>query len=535
MMITIASVCVDVALADGDGTTDVIDSMNMLIAPSYESGASTYRGGGNYGVLFRTEDGFTEMDYTVVPGSLIHNDMISPSTTYPCGDPHCVNDGTDGVYNDRQSETCTYDTYMNAALGWVIGDEDALGNIFYDLDNIQTDDWGWGVFYATDANAVDQRCEYRDDWTPPGWDCPKGWFVLDDNTVPYPDNTFKSDGKRGAGFYNAGNPQTAPVGGGGGAGCHFGSDYGNWWINQWNSIDASTGLNLVRNKECECEYQLKGGSYPWEDWVNNLIYGDASGYESNLGNVQNKPILGNTGVGGPQYIADYAACWVNNPTDMIDLANALYYNRGLWLNGKWPTSAPDGSVEDVRRYPGWNEIPVDKETVSDKNNWTSIAVKLPANVCDDPTGATEANSVTLINDCLDDTAKLNLECQISDFVAYGYITPGSDHISTRGASSYVAILKEHQIQDDNKPGIFFREFYCENWISPNGVWEIVYIPKEDPRSNGLGACYIEYGPTWGTDTTINSAEDLLCTPDNGYRANAGGKPGFACKISPFLD
>merc|ERR1711907_880701 len=477
IVIVIASVCVGAVLA-GDGTTDVIDSMNMLIAPSFESGASTYRGGGNYGVLFRTEDGYTKKDFTVVPGSLIHNDMISPSTTYPCGDPHCVNDGTDGVYNDRQSETCTYDTYMNAALGWVIGDEDALGNIFYDLDNIQTDDWGWGVFYATDANAVDQRCEYRDDWTPPGWDCPKGW---------------------------------------------------------WNSIDASTGLNLVRNKECECEYQLKGGSYPWEDWVNNLIYGDASGYESNFGNLQNKPILGNTGVGGPQYIADYAACWVNNPTDMIDLANALYYNRGLWLNGKWPTSAPDGSVEDVRRYPGWNEIPVDKETVSDKNNWTSIAVKLPANVCDDPTGATEANSVTLINDCLDDTAKLNLECQISDFVAYGYITPGSDHISTRGASSYVAILKEHQIQDDNKPGIFFREFYCENWLSPNGVWEIVYIPKEDPGSGGYGACYIEYGPTWGTDTTINTAEDLLCTPDNGYRGNAGGKPGNACKISPFLN
>ena len=73
--------------------------------------------------------------------------------------------------------------------------------------------------------------------------------------------------------------------------------------------------------------------------------------------------------------------------------------------------------------------------------------------------------------------QLNLECQISDYVAFGYITPGSDNIGTRGASSYVSILKEHQIQDSSKPGQFFREFYCENWISPNGVWEIVYIPK----------------------------------------------------------
>lgn len=520
VMMVIASVMVGAALAQ-DGTTDVIDSMNMLIAPSFESGASTYRGGGNYGVLFRSEDTYTNSDFQVVPSTLIHNDIVAPSTTYTCGDPHCVNDGDDGIYDNRR--VCTYDTYMNAALGFVIGDENSLKNILYDLDSIQTDTWGWGVFYATDSNSADSRCEYRNDWTPAGWDCP-GYFVYDDGT------TVQDDGKKGAGYYKAGNPQT-DVGGGGGAGCHFGSDDGNQWINQWNSIDTNNGLNLVRNKECECEYKLKGGNYPWEDWVNTFIDGDTSGYPANLGVVQNKPILGGTGVGGPQYIADYAACWTNNPTDMIDLANALFYNRGSWLNGKWPTSSPDGSVEDVRRYPGWSEIPVDRTAISDKNNWTSIVVKLPANVCNDPTGSTEANSITLINDCLDDTAKLNLECQISDYVEYGYITPGEANIGVRGASSYVSILKEHQIQDDSKPGIFFREFYCENWISPNGVWEIVYIPKEDPSSGGYGACYIEFGPTWGTDQSITSAKDLLCAENNVYRGNAGGDPTQSCVIS----
>ena len=212
-----------------------------------------------------------------------------------------------------------------------------------------------------------------------------------------------------SGYYDAGNPQTK-VGGGGGAGCHFGTDswngQDNIWINQFNAIDPN-GNNLVSNKECECEYKLKGGNdHPWQDWVNNLINGDQSNYPSNLGVVQGKPILSGTGVGGPQYIADYAACWVNNPTDMIDLANALYYDRDSWLNGKWPTSATGGSVQDGRRYPGWNEIPVDRTTVYDKNNWTSIVVKLPANVCNDPTGSTEAGSTTLINDCLDATAKV---------------------------------------------------------------------------------------------------------------------------------
>merc|ERR1712178_86280 len=503
------------------GTTDVIDSMNMLIAPSSDSGASTYRGGKNYGVLFRSEDGFSDLDYHVVPSSLIHNDLVAPSSTYTCGDPHCIRTtGSDGVY---KQDICTYDTYMNAALGWAIGDEGSLRNILYDLDNIQTDKWGWGVFYATDANAADQRCEYRDDCNPPGWEVPK-FFVEDDGLG----TTIADDGKRGAGYYDAGNPQT-DIGGGGGAGCHFGNDSGNNWINQWNALD-SNGVNLVRNKECECEYDFKGGDYPWKDWVDVFINGDASSFPSNLGLVEGVTLLSGSGNGGPQYLADYAACWMNNPTDMIDLANALYYQRSKWLNGQYPDSAPDGSVQDVRRYPGWNEIPVDRKTVQDQDNWTSIVVKLPANVCNDPTGSTEANSITLINDCLDSTAKLNLECQISDYVEYGYINPGSDNIGKRGASSYVSILKEHQIQDSSKPGIFFREFYCENWISPNGVWQIVYIPKEDARSNGVGACYIEFGPTWGTDPSITSASDLLCGPDNNYRGNAGGAPTESCSI-----
>merc|ERR1712178_109433 len=247
------------------GTTDVIDSMNMLIAPSSDSGASTYRGGKNYGVLFRSEDGFSDLDYHVVPSSLIHNDLVAPSSTYTCGDPHCIRTtGFDGVY---KQDICTYDTYMNAALGWAIGDEGSLRNILYDLDNIQTDKWGWGVFYVTDANAADGWCEYRDDWNPPGWDCPK-FFVEDDGLG----TTIADDGKRGAGYYDAGSPQTN-IGGGGGAGCHFGNDSGNNWINQWNALD-SNGVNLVRNKECECEYDFKGGDYPWKDWVDVFINGD---------------------------------------------------------------------------------------------------------------------------------------------------------------------------------------------------------------------------------------------------------------------
>ena len=136
---------------------------------------------------------------------------------------------------------------MNAALGWVIGDETSLKNMLYDLDNIQTNKWGWGVFYATDANAVDQRCIFRNDWNPKGFDCP-GFFVSEDGTVT-PDQ-----GKCGPGCYEAGNPTTGN--GGGGAGCHFSEDDNRYSINQWNAKD-SNGQNIVQDLLCQCNYNFK--------------------------------------------------------------------------------------------------------------------------------------------------------------------------------------------------------------------------------------------------------------------------------------
>merc|ERR1711907_301504 len=199
--------------------------------------------------------------------------------------------------------------------------------------------------------------------------------------------------------------------------------------------------------------------------------------------------------GGPQYLADYAACWVNNPTDMIDLANALYFRRAEWLNGQYPDSAAQGTVQEERRYPGWTEVPVENTSVKNQDNWTTMGIRLPANVCNDSDGSKTSGSITLINDCLDSTAKVNLECQITDYVELGYIKPGSDNITKR-PGSYVTIIKDYQVQDSTRPGQFERKFYCENWVSPNQYWQIVYVAKDDPNGNGKGACYIEFGPAW---------------------------------------
>merc|ERR1711907_244925 len=141
MIVTLVVVAMYTQVAcAGDGTTDVIDSLNGLIAATPSS--ATYRGGSNYGVLHRAEDGYSfDTSKKVVPAAFIHNDAVAPTSTYPCGNPHCIRTtGSDGIFSEN---ICNYDSYMNAALGWVIGDEGSLKNLLYDLDNIQTDTWGW--------------------------------------------------------------------------------------------------------------------------------------------------------------------------------------------------------------------------------------------------------------------------------------------------------------------------------------------------------------------------------------------------------
>ena len=63
-----------------------------------------------------------------------------------------------------------------------------MATLYPDFDNVQSDDWGWGVFYATDSNSADKRCRYLED---PGngygpiYDCPEGMSVSLDGSIYY--------------------------------------------------------------------------------------------------------------------------------------------------------------------------------------------------------------------------------------------------------------------------------------------------------------------------------------------------------------
>merc|ERR1712196_249270 len=121
------------------------------------------------------------------------------------GNPNCPNDGTNGYYklSKCSKDKRTQDTgpWNYATTAYVISEDFALSKVFKDFDNIQDGDWGWGVFYPTDSNSVDQRCRFLSDHG--GYDCPGGWIPWG---KPFQKDTPGGTVHRGAGYYEMGNP-----------------------------------------------------------------------------------------------------------------------------------------------------------------------------------------------------------------------------------------------------------------------------------------------------------------------------------------
>jgi len=315
-----------------------------------------------------------------------------------------------------------------------------MGNLFTDYDNIQDFEWGWGVFYARDSNAVDMRCRYHGESN--GYDCPKGWMDWD-GSFQYDDQTFK-----GSGHYYAGNPNAG--GEGGGTGCHFGLN--TYEIDQVDSEDGS-GTKLVQDPDCQCNYDLLQNAGDWVDhWITY------------------------SGFTGPEESLDPAICWVNNPRDMIKLQNELFWRVFDWNDGSMPFARwGDGSDQaSLRPYWGWNEIPVDKAAASDPGNWDAVMIKLPAMI-DGGKGWEDRMSMLTWGQGAD------LEVKLGFYIGQGILVPGVDNAVLRPGSS-VVIAKEWMNEGFN----YQRTFFCESWTSPNGYYRIVY-------DAGSGGCYVEEG------------------------------------------
>jgi len=432
--------------------TDISDMLNQKIAGSQKG---TYNGGSNPGVMVRTVDFFDSgNDVQVKPATLWHNDIYAPSQMYPTvASPWCPNDGYDGFY---PTSSCSDDPYSFATVAVVMAG--SMDQMFQDFSGIQDENWGWGVFYASDANAVDKRCALQDG----GWDCPGGW--IDFNSGQF----SQRNDKKGPGSYGAGNPDAGL--GGGGAGCHFDSN-----ANAIDQPDADAAENLVQDANCQCNYAYRSD---WGDWVSAWVYHTVqkSGFENRdwLNGVNRAPAWG----------VDTAACWVNNPRDMINIQNALYWSRSDWNNQLIPKSDWNSPrTEQQRRYWGWNEIPVPKSVADDPMSWDAIIIKLPADVC--ATGDYGAGDNPY---CLSAAAQQQLENDLEEYVNQNKLKLGTDNIAHR-PGSYILFAKEYGTtylgttsQAAAGGGVnWSREFFCTGWVSPNGKYEVV--------SND--ACYLD--------------------------------------------
>jgi len=446
-----------------DGQTSLTTALNDQIAAS--PGGAIFRGGGK-GILIRSPD-FVSWDTKVLPATFWSNDIYAPSGVYPKQDPWCPMNVDDGYGN--QNSNCndptlcnTYGSWGYAQTAYVVGS--SMYDVFQDYDNIQSDDWGWGVFYPTDSNAADKRCHYAESYD--GWDCPGGWVAAD--------GSFTADpSKGGAGYYEPGNPFAGYEGGG--AGCHF--EPADGVIDQDDAYaGGDAAKNLVQDKHCQCNYIFNDN---WDHWVQTWM----AGRESSKYNPSGSRPWFQGGARAPSWGMDIAACWTNNPTDMIKLQNAIWAAAGDWSNQRaplsdWKDPAVDGDIAasvQNRMYWGWNEIPVGSY-IEDPGYWDAVMIKLPANVCqDDSLGGAD------FIDCLEQCAKQQLENDIDEWVNGGKLLVGEGSAGSRPGSS-VVIAREYY---DSSTGRYQRWFFCEDWTSPSGKYQIRYNP------NGNDDCFLD--------------------------------------------
>lgn len=431
---------------DGSDQTDMTVMLNKQIA----TGNGLYKGG--KGILVRTPDDFDNSPDPphVLPATFWTNDIHPPTALYPSGNPWCPHGSSDG-YEQLSWSKCPHQNgpWTFATVSAVIG-VDGMQKIMPEFDKIQDTAWGWGVFYPTDANAADKRCHYDGN----GWNCP-GWYL------PSQGSKRQDPSKKGAGYFDQGNPDAKLPGGG--AGCHF--DTG---LNSIDQVDAGKDTdNLVQDAHCQCNYKY---NKDWNGWVTQWI-----GHNTQKTGFEWRSWLGsNRGKKAPSWALDTTMCWMNNPRDMIALQNAIYARRTEWNNQMTPVVHGGGDAND-RMYWGWNEIPVQGKLVNDANNWDAWMIKLPANLC--------GGRGDFIR-CLGGAEKQQLEDDLQTLVTKRKIMPGKDFITKRPGSYMVAVR-------EFKSGAGYqRQFFCENWSSPNNRFKLMFFPQKGTDS---GACYLDTG------------------------------------------
>ena len=156
--LVVLTLCVAGGEANGGtgGSTSVTDSLNGMIQGGDPKNGVYVTG---KGVLVRAMlDGLENGNNQGLPTTLWSNDIYAVSQMYP----------------DRVDLFGWDNIYDFSTVGFVVGS--AMPNLFFDFDSIQTQTWGWGVFYAHDSNCMDLRCRWLE--SDQIYDCPGGYYPV---------------------------------------------------------------------------------------------------------------------------------------------------------------------------------------------------------------------------------------------------------------------------------------------------------------------------------------------------------------------
>jgi len=419
------------------------------------------------GVLMRSMfDEFVNLTQVVV-ASLIHNSVHAPNCFRPTLGPNgimCPNNGSTGYgpaqrcYPDENNETGPWNYPQ---IGVLVGSK--IQDFFRDGTNLWSTGYDSGVFYASAANSLGKRCRYIEKYK--GYDCPGHW-ITDAGEV------WEANEMSGAGQFAPGNPEKNATWGGG-AGCHFADYNPKQGLDQTDAIDFQ-GRNFVTGKNCKCNTAMKFGAKPWDQWVDQwLKYAKPKASSS----FQAWFTKGKA----PSTALEYAACWMTNPRDMVELQNSIWRHAWSWSNQLIPASNWVFNAASQRSYWGWNEVPVSVE-IHNPKWWDVVAIKLPLAIC-----GNEGNDDSL--QCLSPGAQKLLNNALFRYVAAGYLKVGLEFANMQPGSS-VLLLKEYRVNGD----YWQRRFFCEDWVATGGKFNFKIVKNSSSTSRG-GGCYLDNAET----------------------------------------
>merc|ERR1712176_1237063 len=120
---------------------------------------------------------------------------------------------------------------------------------------------------------------------------------------------------------------------------------------------------------------------------------------------------------------------------MIKLQNAYWFERYNWANQISPQSSwSNDNPSSLRRYWGWNEVPISREVARNEALRDTMMIQLPAAICGADGGADSIR-------CLGGGQQLNLEGDLDIWIQNKIAFLGAEYIAKQ-PGSYVVLVRQ---------------------------------------------------------------------------------------------